>query len=498
MADTSGILAAVPQGVQAPPNPLQTLGTIQDITNAQTLNKLYQQDILNKQQELQNLQLTNQTGQFNLMNAQQSRARALLFGLSNRSDDELKGGGALTDVINRETQTGFLQPKAASDLQQQVDEITKNGGAQNGALYRPLMDRLYSVNMPTDQAVEFLRGKTVQTTLPGGMSQAVVVPGLGAAPGTPTRSIGTPYGGGVEPGSGADLMDVQLPDGTHMQMTRSQLATANLPAGARATPVAATSSPAAAGGTTTGTSGTATGTGGAGASVAPPLGTPLPNADQIKLANASRAQALTDMGNLTSRNWNDMQGSLNTIRNLSPSVDSGKGTDFANTAKQILVNTLPNVATSLGIDPNKSMDQQDLWKALSRAAAASGNRSDADLFQKVSSNPNQEMSPVAMQRAAGYVLALNNQEAVLTREAAAESTNQPLDLTTHYAAKRLAVQDQTDPNAFRVPYMTDDELSAYRKTLTTPGAVARFNRTLKLMKQYLPPAGGLPATAPAQ
>lgn len=57
MADVSGITAAVPpaqsSGGFAAINPLQAIGTLSEVANRQVLNKLYQQDIINRQLEAQ-------------------------------------------------------------------------------------------------------------------------------------------------------------------------------------------------------------------------------------------------------------------------------------------------------------------------------------------------------------------------------------------------------------------------------------------------------------
>jgi len=224
-----------------------------------------------------------------------------------------------------------------------------------------------------------------------------------------------------------------------------------------------------------------------------PLGQTLPNAEQLKLQAASRAQDTTDMASLSSRNFADLQGSLASIRNLSTTVSSGKGTEYANTAKQILTNALPNVAAALGIDPNKSYDQQDLWKALSRAALASGNRSDADLFTQISANPNHDMSPVAMRRAAEYVLALNTQESVLTQEAHAQATHDPLDTNKQNAATRLRIQNSTDQNAYRLAYAPEEEQRAYLSKLGKDER-KKYAYTMSLIDKYAQPAAGMPAT----
>lgn len=480
MADVSGILAAGNIGRTADADPLKQMSTVQGIINSQMQNRLYQQQLVNAQQDLQNKQqalansqLENQSGQYKLNDAMQTRANAVLFSLSNRSDAELAGGAPLYDAIDREQKSGMLRPEMAAALKQQIDQVTQSGGAQNGAAYRPLLNALFSRNMPTAEAVSFNIGQQRETTTPDGQTQIVQTPGIGAAPGTPTKTVGTPFGGGLSASEGSQLVDYRDPaSGRIIQVTKKQLWDSQH------------------GGPAIG--GVSAGGAGGGASAG------APRQDEIDTAAHSRNQQQADVQNISSRNFSDMQGSLNSIIKLSRSgVPSGPGTDTMTNVRQILSNTMPGTAKFLfgeGVTA-QSMNQQDMWKALSRAALASGSRSDADLFASQASNPNAKMSPEAMQRAAAYVLGLNNQEVVLTREAANNSTNEPKDLGTHYVTQRMQTQDKTDPNAFRFPYMDDAERAKYRASLVTQDQKDRFANTIQLMKKWLPPTASM---TPAQ
>ena len=217
MADVSGITAALPSQQQM--NPLQAATTIQGIQNSQVLNKLYQQDLLNKQQELQNLQLTNQTGQSTLAMAQRQRNGQLLFGLSNMSDKQLQGGGPIYQTLQSELNDGTIDAQRYPAMKAEIDKITQNGGDQDGSLYRPLLNRGLTYSMAGPEAAAFLTGTRETSTTPGGLTQVVQVPGLGSAPGTPTRNLGTPYGGGLTPQEGVQPITIYLSDGTSRQIT---------------------------------------------------------------------------------------------------------------------------------------------------------------------------------------------------------------------------------------------------------------------------------------
>ena len=510
--------------------------TVQGIKNAQMQNQLMQQDLLNRQAELpniqqtgENLKLTHDIGSQALAAARMNRARTIMFDLSNRPDSTLAGGDLFRQALDDELTAGSIDKNAHDVALQQIDRITKNGGDKDGSLYRPMLNSAFASTMSPTEQVEFLRGKVQSSTNAAGQTQQVVVPGMGSAPGTQTQNLGTPYGGGLDPAQAADIITLQAPDGTKRQFTRLQVQQYNLlnngwtiaqPGGSPpAAQPPAQGGPAGAPGGNAPLGGPQPATGGqptpptppstekpppVGGTTAPPapkstgvgdiIGKPTPNEGQIALANASRTKDSADMAQLTTKNWNDMQYSLQTAYNMAPKVNTGDGTEVSNYLKRLLTNTMPNVAQTLGIDPNKAIDQQDMFKALARIASSSGNRSDADLFQTIASNPSQHMSPAALQRAAGYVMALNAQESVLTQAAHDQSTHDALDLNTQNPAVRLRIQNGLDPNAFRSPYMEDDEWKKYKDGLSEAGK-DRLRKSLLLMKQYLPqPGAGLSPT----
>jgi len=479
-ANVSGIGTATNWLTQsrAPQQPslLETVGSLQSLANASAQNDLQKQDLLNKQQELANSQLG--------ILGQIATGIALTTPPEQLTPDFVK---------NKMEELKVHMPLMAGHLTDMEAHVTKDDNATT--LKQKLMTYgLMSVKPPDAQSMAGTRG-TMQTYDKSGMPVQVgtVQPGMGM----PGEGQVVPQGAGVpmsiSPDTGTDLVEVKKPDGTLTQVPRQQVFQYNLlqhgwtltkPLAGAATGATVTPPP---------TGGTTTPPPAAPAQSTLPLGQTLPNAEQLKLQAASRAQDTTDMASLSSRNFADLQGSLASIRNLSTTVSSGKGTEYANTAKQILTNALPNVAAALGIDPNKSYDQQDLWKALSRAALASGNRSDADLFTQISANPNHDMSPVAMRRAAEYVLALNTQESVLTQEAHAQATHDPLDTNKQNAATRLRIQNSTDQNAYRLAYAPEEEQRAYLSKLGKDER-KKYAYTMSLIDKYAQPAAGMPAT----
>lgn len=539
MADTSGIQAALPQNSSSLSvmNPLDVMVKLQGLQNSQMQNKLYQQQLLNEQQSLENAKLTNRIGTQGLNTTMQSRARTIMFDLSNRADSDLAGGGLFKQALDDELLAGTIDQNTHDRSIQQIDRVTANGGDKNGALYRPMLNSAFASTMSPSEQVEFLRGKVKQTTLPGGQSQDVLVPGLGAGPGAQTTNVGTPYGGGISPEAGTDIVTLKAPDGTTRQFTKDQMNRLNLqgqgwtvvPQGSGTTivppgavgggaPLGAPGQPAAAPAAQPGTVAPVP-------SNAPPpvggpnqapaakntaggpgdlLGKPIPSEGQVALANASRTKDMADLGQLTSRNWNDQQYNIQTVlkmanardKNGNPIIDTGVGTEGKNLVAQMINNLNPSVAAFLGVDANKQDNMSDLYKSLARIALSNGQRSDADLFQSVASNPSGKMPPRALARAAGYLLALNNQDAVVTQEAHEKATHDPMDTDTHITPTRLRVQNGLDFNAFRAPYMEPDEQKAYLAGLSDKGQ-ARHDHTMDLMEKWLPqPDAGMAPLAP--
>ena len=150
------------------------------------------------------------------------------------------------------------------------------------------------------------------------------------------------------------------------------------------------------------------------------------------------------MQNVSSRSWADMQGSLQSVINLAGKVQTGPGTDSANYMKQLISNISPSLAASLGIDPSKANDTQEMAKMLARISSAGGYGSDAQMFENIASNPSNKMNPDALRRAAGYVKSLNDQEEVLTRAANDQATHQPLNMQTWYGNTRGQIQAGLD------------------------------------------------------
>src|ERR1044072_7443143 len=321
MADVSGILAAGNIGKQAGEGamqPLTVMQTLQGIQNQQAQNKLYQQQLLNKQQELENLKLTNQTGNYNLANAQQTRAQAILFSLGNRSDAELTGGKPLYDAIQREQQGGMLTQEAANNLRAQVDQVTQAGGSQNGAAYRPLLNSLFSRNMPTAEAVQYLQGQTHVATNPDGSSSVVMTPGIGAPAGAQNRTLGGSFGGGLTPSEQVATQTLYNPDtGRPYTATNQQIRQATQGGGASSTAPTPASTPANTGASTgaggTGSGGTQPSTGGttqqppsATSKIQSSLGSDRPLDSEITLSQQNKARQQEDLQNLSSKNFNDI------------------------------------------------------------------------------------------------------------------------------------------------------------------------------------------------
>ena len=500
MADVSGITAALPAQQQI--DPLQAATTIQGIQNSQVLNKLYQQDLLNKQQELQNLQLTNQTGQSTLAMAQRQRNGQLLFGLSNMSDKQLQGGGPIYQTLQSELNDGnaTIDAQRYPAMKAEIDKITQNGGDQDGSLYRPLLNRGLTYSMAGPEAAAFLTGTRETSTTPGGLTQVVQVPGLGSAPGTPTRNLGTPYGGGLTPQEGVQPITIYLSDGTSRQITGQearQYQLNGLPPGLSWSPNGGAAAPGAATAPPPGTDVHPGTVAPIGTGSIPGMGGAIPNDQQKAAAIESQKQASTGMQNVSSRSWADMQGSLQSVINLAGKVQTGPGTDSANYMKQLISNISPSLAASLGIDPSKANDTQEMAKMLARISSAGGYGSDAQMFENIASNPSNKMNPDALRRAAGYVKSLNDQEEVLTRAANDQATHQPLNMQTWYGNTRGQIQAGLDQGTFRVPYMSDPEYADYRKSLNTPDKINAAKHTLDLMHQYLrPPMALAPSTQP--
>lgn len=506
-------------------NPVNPLAQAQA---AASLGNTLQQNALLKQSTT-NAGIAGEQAQTNLNNQGAANYARASFGLLSLPPDQTSGQSGY-DNIKRSADELLAQsntPSAANIHAQLIASLPPAVGSDGKPTDYTgwIKQHAFSAasNFTGPQLAQVLLGTQVPSTLPGGMTQIQQVPGIGAPAGTPVRPIGQPIGGGMSPEAGSDLVNViDTNTGRNQQVPRAQIpylapgwSVAPNQSGAPA-PMQPPQGSAPPQGSVPPPGGPRMPVPGQSAPTAPQVpGGPLqpPQAPQAKpfgmgqaaplpqeidTAATARNQGQADLSALTSSNWNDQQASLNTIRNLSQGgVSTGKGTDFQNRMSQVFTNIAPPVAKALGIDPSKADDTQEVAKAMARVAASQGNRSDAQQFLSAAANPNTEMSPGALQRVAGYVMALNNQQRVLTQEAVSKATNMPKDTTTQYPAVRLQIQNQTDPNAFRAPYMAPDELNSYVKSLS-PAQARKFDYTLNLIQKYNTPQGGLTSSVTPQ
>ena len=352
---TAGIQAALP--AQSQQNPLQMLSTFQGIQNQQVQNKLYQQDLLNRQQELQNLQLTNTTGQLANTKTIQGMASGVAWMLY--TDPNLNYQRA-NDGINLAEGLGY----PSSQLEKLRQTITPDMSPDQ---IRPIFRNAAMYFTPPDTQQRMMNPGT--TTLKSGLvDYPAVVPQVGDLQGRPAgvpvlawpanTGIGGAQSGiqqvappgwqqGVTPGGGTE----QVPSPALNPFGNPII----LPSSGGSGGTVAPPTPAVAGGPVAPAPAQ---------SAAPPPAQGAPNvttgglvrtalSPEEQAANAQSAQKFQaetafDSGYAQSNQQN--LGALEALRN----ADTGKGSTERNWAKGFVLSVFgPDYAKRLGIDENK-------------------------------------------------------------------------------------------------------------------------------------------------
>lgn len=379
-ADTSGIKNAIPSGTVQQLNPLQTLSTIQTIQNQQMQNRLWEQDLLNKRQELENLKLTNQSGQTDLGQKMRVNAFNSLITL-NRLDDP---------NMLKEAPGVLAQLKSANNLppalEAQVQQDIQNGDA--GALRTHISNGLSLLNPDLRQSV---LGSPTATVIPGGKTQWQLIPGPLSAPGTQAVPLGQPVGGGLTPAEAAQ------------RVTGPPTAT-----GAPTTVPLGTVTPTSMGGTGGGPAAPASGGGGGGQSTSGRVVTGLPSDWDANVKQGVALNMRADQSPQIKAQLTNLSSDLSRINLMGPGAD-----------KDAAVNALVNKYTGYGIymTPDQIAAADNFRKIatqIAMAQAQQGHATDAQTASSMMASPNLDLSKLSneqiiarLQGNEDYILAKN-------------------------------------------------------------------------------------------
>ena len=386
MADVSGITSALP--AQSQQNPLQMLSTIQGIQNSQSLNKLYQQELLNKQQDLENLKLTNQTGQLANTKTIQGMASGVSWML--HTDPNLTYERA-NDGINLAESLGY----PSSQLEKLRSTITPDMSPDK---MREIFGNAALYFTPPETAQRMMNPGT--TTLTSGqVSYPAIVPQVGDMQGRPAgvpipawnqnQGIGAPGGvqqlpapafqAGVNPAGGVQQTP-SPPLGPFGQPIQSSATPITLPsAGSGGTPTAAPVAPPPLGAAPPPTSGGL-------------VTTALPAEQQAaNTLSAAKLQSEMDFDSKYPQANQQNLAALGALRN----ANVGPGSTQRNWAQSFMLSVGgPDYAKRLGIDENKInwYDEANKYLTARQNALSGPAATDFGREQQKLSNPSTEIS----------------------------------------------------------------------------------------------------------
>lgn len=153
MPDTSAILT---QNLPQPQNPLNTLTTLQQL-------QLQQAQTANTRQQTQNLITTNDQGQQTLAVNRMNRQAQVAYGLSNMTDDQLKGGAPIRSALDAELAAGTIDQNTHDVALANLPPATQADGTPTpGATYRPILNSHMVAALTPAQAVQAVTGSPVQ------------------------------------------------------------------------------------------------------------------------------------------------------------------------------------------------------------------------------------------------------------------------------------------------------------------------------------------------
>lgn len=187
-------------------------------------NTIYQGQNIQANTALTNTQ--NQQAQTNLATGQMNRSFQVTAGLLNLSDGQLAGGQAVRDALSAEHQAGTLNDNSYSTALSSLPAATQSDGSPTpaSAWRQVLTSHLLTAHSPADEYNRTV-GTVQSTTLPGGMTQYMGVPGPSAAPGASVTPIGQPVGGGMSPEASNDIVTITSPvSGRQVQIARQDVA----------------------------------------------------------------------------------------------------------------------------------------------------------------------------------------------------------------------------------------------------------------------------------
>lgn len=410
--DTSGIRAAIPNIQVQPFNPLQTATSVQSLQNEMTRNQLMQQQLLNEQQNLENLRLQNQKGQTDLGQAMRVNAFTSLIGL-NRLDDP----GMLKEApaVLQQLRTTHNIP---DDLAAQVQQDIQDGNA--GALRTHISNGLSLLNPELRESV---LGTRVATTIPGGMTQNVLVPGALSAPGTQAVPLGQPVGGGLTPAEGATR--VTGPPTASGQPTTQPLSTV--------------------------TPRSLGGTGPEGGQVV--TGTPSDWESNVKMGVALNQRA--DQVPTMKAQLTNLQSDLSNINLMGPGADKDKA-----------INALAAKYTGYGIymTPQQIAAADSFNKIATQIAMAQASQAGATDLQTVTAmgaNPNLDMSKLSNEQILSRLQ--GNEDYIAAKNAAWNKWQQTHNAGDYKNFSQWFAQ-QTSPVVFQHENMTASDAQHFRAT----------------------------------
>lgn len=498
----------------------------------------------------------NQQAQTNLATGQMNRSFQVTAGLLNLPDEQLAGGQAVRDALAAEHQAGTIGNSAYQTALSTLPPPNQADGTPTpaSAFRQVLTSHLLAAHSPADEYNRTV-GTVQATTLPGGMTQYIGVPGPSGAPGAQVRPIGSPVGGGMNPEASNDLITVTSPvSGRTVQIARQDAAAwaaAGYPTDSLGQPTGFDRSgppqsykappppnplggrgpaPLRSGGGPAPTGEldkpipsdllppnpdvipTGGGTGGlpppppgivtppkpAQTSTGPtaPVDRTIPSPQDMDVAKNSRAYQQSEVAGVSGQDMINKNRALDTISNLSPGSTTGKGTGTTQDLATVVSNISTPLAKFLGIDPANKADRAELLKNMHQYATAAGNGTDAQLIAAQMSSPNENMPPATAQAVARTLRGVNNYFNAITREAASKATNNPKDLDTHFGNVRTQIAGNTDMAAFlHTPSQTAAYIAAMPPANTPAGFAARqrFIAGQDLATKYSQPnSGALP------
>lgn len=515
-------------------------------------NTIYQGQNIQANTALTNTQ--NQQAQTNLATGQMNRSFQVTAGLLNLPDEQLAGGQAVRDALAAEHQAGTIGNSAYQTALSTLPPPNQADGTPTpaSAFRQVLTSHLLAAHSPADEYNRTV-GTVQSTTLPGGMTQYVGVPGPSGAPGAPIRPIGSPVGGGMTPEASNDLITVTSPvSGRTVQIARQDAAAwaaAGYPTDSLGQPTGFDRSgppqsykappppnplggrgpaPLRSGGGPAPTGEldkpipsdllprnpdvipTGGGTGGlpppppgivtppkpAQTSTGPtaPVDRTIPSPQDMEVAKNSKAYQQSEVAGVSGQDMINKNRALDTISNLSPDARTGKGTAVSQDLATVVSNISPVLAKSLGIDPTKQADRAELLKNMAQYQMSAGNGTDAKLIAAQASSPNDTMPPATAQAVARTLRGVNNYYNAITREAASLAVNDPKNLDSHFGNVRTQIAGNTDINAFLIS--NQQQLAQYLATLppanTQAGQDARqkFKASKLLADKYAQPNSG--------